>query len=295
MTICIAGIHDKQPSRVIIACFDRRLTTMGGIHSSDGTAWKMKTVRKNWWALLSGKTSDLTAMGYAFEEGLKDAVPEIFIDFARYCVGIYKVERRKLVETEVLSDYDVNSYEEYLSLKASDRDFYDAIEAKVKDFDQGLNVLMCGFERDSIPHIFVISGPGNLAFCDAQGYGVIGTGAWAAQFSLDRQPYDKWKRLGECIFAVLAAKFTAEAAEGVGPDSVLFVLDPEWNKLQALLKEPALAGYKEKWKALPRIPDGIVDDLENSLNIHDMVTRMRSSHAEAYTMPSDSETSEDQQ
>jgi len=266
---------------------------MGGFHSSDGIAWKMKTIKKNWWALMSGKTSELTAMGYALESGLKEAVPGAFLDFARYCVSIYKAERRKLIETEVLSDYDVDSYQEYRALKATDRDFFDAIAEKIKEFDQYLNVMICGFEQDSIPHIFVISGPGNLAFCDAQGYGVIGTGAWAAQFSIDRQPYDKWKRIGECIFAVLAAKFTAEAAEGVGPDSVLFVLDPRFDKMQSILKEPALSEYKEKWKALPRLPAGVVEDLENNLSQHVMLTRARLQTDPDDPKPSDSQTSED--
>lgn len=253
------------------------MTTLGGWHSSDGVAWKMKTITRGWWALMSGSTSNLTAMGYALVEGLKGKKQQKFLQFARLCVKIYKDERQKLIETEVLSDYDVDSYADYRYLKPTDRDFYDAIAEKVREFDDKMYCLICGFEKRT-PHIFIISGPGNLSFCDLQGFGTIGAGAVAAQFSLDRHPYNRAKSMGDCIFAVLAAKFCAESADGVGPDSVLFVFTPEppW-KMQNYLQGPAIQHYKELWKTLPKIPEGVERMIEVNIQAHIQIRKQLSS------------------
>ena len=241
---------------------------------------------------MSGKVSDATAFGYALCDGLKGNVPSGFRDFARHCVGLYRQERTKLIETEVLSLYDVNTYADYKTLKGTERDFYDAISEKIAEFDDYLKLMICGFEDDGTPHIFVIYGAGNLQFCDTQGYGVIGSGEYAAQISLDRHPYSKWERLGNCIFAILSAKFSAEAADGVGPDSVLFVLKPNAGNLQAVLKPRALDEYKQKWKDLPKVPLGVVESLEKNLKLHEQTTHNR--EADPDVTPSGSETSEDQ-
>ena len=217
---------------------------------------------------MAGRISDGTSFGYALREGLRGNVPANFLDFARYCVGLYKQERTKLIETEVLALYDVDGFADYRALRATDRDYYDAISGKISEFDEALRLMICGFDDDGTPHIFVISGPGNLSFCDAQGYGVIGSGEVAAQISLDKHPYNKWLRLGECIFAVMAAKFSAEPAEGVGPDSILFVFRQGENKMQALLKGEAIRDYKLQWKSLPKTPEGVADDLEQNMEIY---------------------------
>ena len=294
LTVCISGIHEVGPDRLIIAMFDRRLTTLGGWHSQDGSVWKMRTVAKGWWALMAGNSSEITAMGYALQEGLKGAKDKNFLQFARRCVKVYKEERKSLVETEVLSNYDVDSYLEYRALRGSDRDFYDSVTRKIEEFDQTLCCMLCGFEKDKTPHIFVISGPGTLSFCDAQEFGVVGAGAAAAHFSLDKHPYSKRKPLGECIFAILAAKFSAEAAEGVGPDSVLMVFEPmpPW-KAQNRMRNEVLEYYKEKWKALPKVPDGVVESLEKAFGSHRLQRPglLRRRTAKALPKPSNSQTS----
>ncbi len=275
LTVCIAGIHNPDSkNRYIIATFDRRLTTLGGWHSQDGSVWKMRTIAKGWWAMMAGNSSEITALGYALEEGLKGTKDRTFLQFARRCVSVYKEERKKLVETQVLSDYDVDSYSDYRALRASDRDFYDAIAGKINEFDQTLYCMICGFEKNMTPHIFAISGPGNLAFCDAQHFGVIGAGAAAAHFSLDRHPYNRAKPFGECVFSILAAKFAAEAAEGVGPDSILmvFVPYPPW-KAQNVMRHEAVEEYKEKWKSLPKLPEGVVDSIESTFGQQLMARR----------------------
>jgi len=278
LTVCVAGIHKSYGKNLIIAAFDRKLTTMGGYHSSDGPAWKMSGLNNKWYALLAGDVSAMTAIADAVKAGVRGTSGLNFRDFARHSLKHYKEERKRLVESEVLTKYDVDSYREYLSLKQSDRKLFDAISEKVSDFDDGLNLIMCGFDKDKSAHVFAITGPGNVQFCDIPGRAVAGSGAHAAHFSLDRHPYDKSRPLGECIYAVLAAKFSAEAAEGVGRDTALFVLSPELSKKdQAALFTRTVNTVKDQWRSLPRIPEGTVALLEKDFAIftQDQVTQKR--------------------
>ena len=148
-------------------------------------------------------------------------------------------------------------------------------------FDENLNALFVGF-RANEPHLFVISGPGNITYCDAQGYAAIGSGAFAAQMSLERHPYDRNKPMAECIYAVIAAKFAAESADGVGPDSAVYVYNSKARqKMRTLsLKPERLEELKQQWKDLPKIPIGVVNDLEIVYRSPKRVRRLTRSNAQ---------------
>ena len=54
----------------------------------------------------------------------------------------------------------------------------------------------------------------------------------------------------------MAAKFSAEFADGVGPDSAIYVFNARVrNKAKKLtLRKDVIDEYKQKWKDLPRVP-----------------------------------------
>ena len=179
------------------------------------------------------------------------------------CARAYREERKKIIEDEVLPDYDVPTYAEYIALKANDPTLFDAIGTKISEAEEGWNLLFCGFDNKRAPHLFVISGNGKIQYCDTPGFAAIGSGGWAAHVALASYPYTIYLDREEAAYCLLAAKFAAESAQGVGRDTVLHVLTPG-NPYSTFLLN--VDNIREQWKALPRIPDGAASEIKTELN-----------------------------
>jgi hypothetical protein len=221
-----------------------------------------------WTGLIAGNVSEMTVIVDAVRAETKKSSRLGWREISRQCGKAYREERKRLIETEILTDYDIDSYPEYLSLKVSDRELFDAIGERIELFDANLNLLIFGFDNHNDPHIFSIVGNGKIQYCDIQSHGVAGSGAWAATVALDRYPYNKWKPIGECIYAVLAAKFAAESAEGVGRETELYLFTEDHpHGTGGRLGAENIEVIKGMWKALPRIPVGIADNLEKAVGV----------------------------
>ena len=96
------------------------------------------------------------------------------------CRLAYSKVRKRLIETQILPEFDISTYRKFQELKRSDEALYLKIRDKITAAEENWNLLFAGFDSIRIPHLFVVSGPGNVQYCDSQTYAAIGSGAFAA-------------------------------------------------------------------------------------------------------------------
>jgi len=195
-----------------------------------------------------------------------------FREFSRLCAKAFREERKKILETEVLSDYDIDSYKEYLAMKLSDRKFYDAISEKIGEAENEWSLLFAGFDDLDEPHIFVVTGKGKIQYCDPIGFACIGSGGWSAYSSLSAHPYNINLYPGEAIYSLLVAKFCAEPAHGVGDTTAFLTIRPtdRLNQSVSGLMPQTIEALREKWKSMPKVPPGVVDELTTDSRVSAM-------------------------
>src|SRR6266403_328306 len=77
---------------------------------------------------------------------------------AKFCKAMQSglPRRKKIIETEILSQYDLSSYQEYLDLKPTGVTLFDAITKEIRAAEENWYLLFCGFDDDGEAHIFVI-------------------------------------------------------------------------------------------------------------------------------------------
>lgn len=268
VTICAAAIQQKNyaSTATINIVFDQQLTLGGGVLSSDNSVWKMRKINNKWFVLFSGDTSSLFALRDAVIDSAQYETKTEVRKFARICSKAFREERKLIVETDILAKYDIESYAAYLALKEDHRPFFDAITKEISKTEEDWSLLFAGFDDIDQPHIFVISGFGKIQFCDIEGYAAIGSGFWTAMTALADYPYIKHLPPGEAIYSLLAAKFAAEVADGVG-ESTAFLMFRADNRNRSIpgLRPPAIDEIRKKWEKLPRIPDGVAETLEEEL------------------------------
>lgn len=253
MTVCIAGINYSNSQPLIIAACDRKVSFFGGWASAEGIAMKLRGLNDDWSVMFSGPNSPMTALVDAISERTAKARPRTYRDFARLCRTVYREERKPLIESDVLGKYDVDSYTDYMQLKKSDPAFYEELTKKIKQEEEEWNLLFAGFDKERRPHIFTIAESGEIGFSDIQGYAVIGSGALRALLSLSSYPFRKRLGLSEAVFAIAASKFAAEAADGVGEETVLTILEPKTPE-SPTFGDDVIRDLRIQWKNLPRFP-----------------------------------------
>jgi ATP-dependent protease HslVU (ClpYQ) peptidase subunit len=227
VTVCIAAIlFDENRSPSIITACDRKIALLGGWFS-DETATKVSGIAPNWMAMFAGYTEETTQMLKGVSEAMKKLKANTFERVVDCCRKTYAKQRRKLIESDVLPDYDLRTYSEYAALRQSDRAFFLEVEAQVRKAEENWELLFAGFDKDRVPHLFVISGSGKVSYCDQQKRAAIGTGAPAALVWLAFLEYGNVINLGDALYSVLTSKFFAERASDVGEETIAGYFEPD--------------------------------------------------------------------
>lgn len=268
VTVCIAGINQANPQRYIIAATDRKISFYGGADSAEGVAMKIAGIHKNWTVMLSGQVSPMTAMVDAIIEKTKRVRAMDLRQFSRLCRSVYRNERKPLLENEVLANYDIETYTEYVSLSRStdpvDRDLYSKVKEKIEETESEWGLLFAGFDKHGQAHLFTIEG-GKVTYLDKVGFAAIGSGAWRARVALSSYRFVRPLPFSQAIFGILAAKFSAEAADGVGDDTILTVLEPEMVG-SPVFWDHTIDALRRLWLGLPRFPNEAEKTIWEALN-----------------------------
>lgn len=274
MTICAAGLNRPGPDRPwsIITVCDRKLSV--GHTSVEGMAWKIKTIHPMWRVMFAGEVSPLVALVDAVTDAAANAKENRLRSFARLCSSAYQAERKNIIETEILANYDISSYSEYLTLKSSDRPLFDALKQEIEKAERNWHLLFLGFDSVGIPHLFVITEYGKIQYCDIEGFAAIGSGAYTAFMALSAFKFNQWMTRGEAVYAMLAAKFAAETADGVGEETLLFIFKAgDVRRTIPGLVPSAIKELRGEWEKLPRIPNGAAESIERDLVAAERITQ----------------------
>jgi hypothetical protein len=234
---------------------------------STEAGWKMQTIHPKWRVMFAGPLSPLVALIDAVKTAAANADKNSLRPFARLCSRAYREERERIIETEILAEHDLNSYSEYRALRTTDRDWFESITEQIRKQEESWNLLFLGFDDVRRPHIFVITEYGKIQFCDAPGFAVIGSGAWAAHNVLARFGFNKFLARGLAAYGLLAAKFAAEAAEGVGEATafMIYKANDRIGRTVPGLNETDMGWIKTAWKKMPKFPIGLPEELERIL------------------------------
>jgi len=114
-------------------------------------------------------------------------------------------------------------------------------------------LLFAGFDKERRAHIFTITECGKINFYDRIGYAAIGSGSWRALVALSNYSFRRNLDLSKAIFGIAAAKFAAEAADGVGEETILTVLEPR-RRTSPVFMDHRVENLKEIWQEIPRFP-----------------------------------------
>lgn len=223
MTVCIAA--HCFPDNCMVIASDFMVTT--GSMSADMTAFKQKAIGQHWMAEFAGDDISLVTpiLRHArkFLSGKEDTLDNVASAF----VDAFADQLRLKTENEILrpTGYSHQEFKEsglaQLGPETFSRIFY---EIQQQSLD--LEFMLAGFEGVE-PYIFTVSSPGKVTHYTEIAFWAIGSGqtnALGSLFNLDSA--SRFGDTNDVIYRVCEAKFNAESAVGVGPETSLTVLYP---------------------------------------------------------------------
>jgi hypothetical protein len=116
VTVCIATIHretvNNQPLTRILTASDRRISLFAG-DFSEPHAIKFTSVHPQWMAMFAGNVEETRLMLKAIAKALENIPDNSFEKVVEYCRPAYIKQRRRLIETEILPDFDLLKYSDF--------------------------------------------------------------------------------------------------------------------------------------------------------------------------------------
>jgi hypothetical protein len=216
VTVCIAAICPAIKKLVFVSD-----SLLSWDHTSAEGARKMDLLCHDgpWIAMFAGPAGYFLSLTDRITKSLT-AGPQTLDQMMSACEGAHAALRIKRVETEILAPYNITLGQFVESgLKWFGESRFNALASEIKflSSDIGIELLVAGFDSDGIPRMFEVARNGVVTRIDQLNYNAIGSGSFIALTSLHPIGWFAYDReLGAILYRLLAAKFAAESASGVG-------------------------------------------------------------------------------
>lgn len=246
MTVCIAAV--SIPLTQIITVSDTKLAI--GYSSIKDATTKARFLTKDcrWVCMYAGIAPAFESIYDRLGDILHghDNVSSTFVKAA--VETAYRDELRHMAEIRLFSPFaiDLPTFEQKGFSQFGSKVF-NVLHKQIIALNTGVDLLVCGFERNDYPRIFSASGRGEVFDCATLGFDAIGTGAGLAVDWLNGN--DEFRRcsdIGEIIYRLCEAKFTAESNPDVGDST--FVCSVDINGTSTQLDDRALEDARRLWK-----------------------------------------------
>jgi len=249
--LCLATVCEN--GKTILIAADKMVGF--GVIESELDVIKMRQVHESWWVLFSGNDiSPVLPIAARIKDALREravSLPEI-VD----TVGsAYRDQRLADAESRFLRNRGWTLY--HFIAKGREKlpeDLYQLLDREIATYNfNNVSLLVAGFDRDAIAHVFTIASDGEPNFSDLEGFGAVGSGTYGALYWLVYREWSQRFSLRRALLYASEAKFFGEQASGVG-ELTDFYIARHGNPLQQLSDSQIGAVERLRRKVAPRWP-----------------------------------------
>lgn len=231
MSVCIAMRHARK--RLILVT-DNRVAF--GDFSGENLSLKATPILYGYWQLMfAGNDVEhaepiiRTVRKRLLATASKNERPHEAEEVAAIVDDAFSEQLQAQIENKILRKhgFNVETFQQKAKLKCTP-EIYAKTWDRIDREHLSLRFLVCGFDKEELPHIWLVDGENAPRSYNEIDFWAIGSGAPSALSRLALH-ISKHKSFGETIeeavYLGITAKFAAEAASDVGPSTFVAVLD----------------------------------------------------------------------
>jgi len=255
MTVGIGAISDS--GQTLVLATDQQVT-IGDFTADLPGMIKGSFLHNTWTVLFAGDMSYVSPLLERIADGLEQMPLPTAEQMTQVLTSAFHAERRRVIEDKVLSSYGL-TIEKFLAagVKTFGEVGFSQIQAAIEKVRLDCELLVCGFDGRKVPHILYLEDPGLVRDHTRVGFWAIGSGGPAAISSLFFNKYSIGSSTIRAIYRVGEAKFMAEAALGVGENTLMAILHDTGQRIDLF---PQQTDYlRSIWEAegRPRYPENL--------------------------------------
>jgi len=261
--------------RCLVMASDRRISFGDVVPAAENAALKELNIGVRWRALFTASdTSHAIPVAIQVQDALRPSTgtprrehPE---DVERAFREAYQQVRRQQATDSILSPYDL-SLEEFRKLGGQWGDEFQLLSKKLREFDLGVEFLVCGFAENGFSQMFLVKNPGRIKPLFEMDYWAIGSGDYMALATLVQRPLSMLP-IGECVYRVCEAKFAAETAAGVGKETTLTVMNHDGHSVNIT---HMVSEFRKRWEVSrnERVPEEVYAPVHSILKSEGILNR----------------------
>ena len=134
----------------------------------------------------------------------------------------------------------------------------------LREFDLGIDFLVCGFGDQIQAQMFLVGNPGRIRPLGQLDYWAIGKGDYMALASLALRPIGTMS-VEDVVYRACEAKFIAESSNTVGPDTTVSIMDSAGQQIPLLQRDVETMRERYQASRSERAPKEIIDLLQPRL------------------------------
>lgn len=279
MTTCIAGIC-KYGDAIVLAT-DQAITYQEV--TGDALALKIQSVHRNWGVMFAGDVGHIASIVRFAAESLDHQKDEPVERIEKAILDGYHKESTMRLNAQLAHlGFDLESFRKEGREKLGDHLFAEYCR-QLKDAALGVSFLVAGFGEKGGADIIEVSDPVEKLNYRPLMFWAIGSGARMALQSLALHRFDYRIEIGDALYLVCEAKFITEECYGVGEKTSVLIMrrhpsgtDGGFKVEVREVTDRLLKQLRKKWQryGVPRIPRGIKDLIENSLEDDNLMRRV---------------------
>jgi hypothetical protein len=245
VTICIAA--KSREEQIIAAVTDCLLSfpDFPEVPGLEGAIEKASIVDGRWYTLFAGESPSALSL----LRDIKIAAGEITLsrdvslslkEVKNLFKKTYRLHFRQRIEDDVLSrlDLDWTAFR-----KAKGKNEYADIRKDILKYNLRVSFLVFGVDEQQQTQIFTVGNPGIVQ--DQGAYWAIGIGSEAAFTHMSIRPIAHLP-LNDLIYRICETKFATEKVQGIGRDTILFIVSKTLGF--QLIKPKYIAQLREVWE-----------------------------------------------
>jgi hypothetical protein len=255
VTIAIAARTADQQH--IITVSDRRLSFGADAPAADNALLKDYVICEGWGTLFAADDASFALpiirhAAYLIKDGKKAATER---NVRRAMCDAYAAVLDEYIYRDVLRKFGFDSVAHFKSEQSRlSRNFGRTIARRIDRIHlSNTEFLVYGFDSEyKGTHLFHVEHPGSARSLDHIGYYAIGSGCKMAMNSLQMRPFIGLTDAG-LIYRLVEAKFSAETADGVGPDTTVFIVG-RGESSAGFLSQVTIEKFRAAWEKWRREP-----------------------------------------
>lgn len=262
MTVCIAGICEGL--RSVVGVSDQMLTF--GHISVDRVGEKEAPIHRNWFALYSA--DDMTDVRPILDHVALLLCSEnrerALIEVGGAMELAYACRHQDLIEKRILIPLGFKGLDDFheRGKKSLPSAAFKRTLRNIEENNPNCTFLVGGFDLQGVAHLLLQETRSPFQCLDDPGFWAIGSGQQEAisslYFQADKLGFGIRSSEAECLYHLLAAKFTSESNKYVGRET--FVVIHRFNEPPYYLPANAIGLIRKVWEeyAIPKMPKELI-------------------------------------